>query len=421
MEFLKDGIPARLHLLVVSHVLPFPGESGQQQRVRLTLQSLRSRFHVTVAVPSTLADEAVTREKLLEYCDEVVTVPSGSDDGILATAGKYLAGLAYCVWSGEKWSNYVIGQRQFSRSRMTRLAHSGNYDCVLYEYWHANASTVVFRALGIPTVLDMHNILWQARDRQLKGRRLLPAWVRRRLVARYRKREERAWARYDALIAVNRAEHGHASARVGRDIQLFHVPMGVQLDRWSYSWNPAHPPRIAYYGGLTSLHNQRSARECVLKIMPIVWKEYPTAEIWVVGSNPPRDILALASDRVKVTGFVEDVGRTLGRVSAVLCPWIGTYGFRSRVIEAMAIGIPVIATPDAIYGMDLDPGRGLILAENVKEMASKLLELLRDPTLARKHSLAARQQVAEKFSFAHTYERLALDLEQWLQTRRAPK
>jgi glycosyltransferase involved in cell wall biosynthesis len=270
-------------------------------------------------------------------------------------------------------------------------------------------------------VLDMHNILWQARDRQLKGLRLLPSWMRRPLVARYRKREERAWARYDALIAVNRAEHGYTSIRVKRDIQLFHVPMGVQLDRWSYCWNPAQPPRVAYYGGLTSQHNQRSARECVLEIMPMVWAEYPTAEIWVVGGNPPPDILALASDRVKVTGFIEDPRPILAQMSAVLCPWKGTYGFRSRVIEAMALGVPVITTSDAVYGMDLDPGRGLVLAENVEEMASKVIELLRDPALAREHSLAARQQVTERFAFGHTYGKFAVELEQWLQLRRAPK
>lgn len=415
----NHGRPERLRLLVVSHVLPFPGDSGQQQRVRLTLQSLRSRFHVTVVAPSDSADEAVIREKLLEHCDEVIIVPSGREGGILVRSGRYLAGAIYCAWSGEKWSNYVIGQLQFSPSRMEQLAASAHYDCVLYEYWHANASTEVFRSKGIPTVLDMHNILWQARDRQLKGRRLLPSIVGRHVVARYRQREERAWARYDGLIAVNRAEHEYASTRVTADTQLFHVPMGVQLDRWTYRWNPAQPPRIAYYGGLSSPHNQRSARECVLEIMPIVWKEYPTAEIWIVGSNPPPDILTLATDRVKITGFVEDVGPVLGAMSAVLCPWKGTYGFRSRVIEAMALGVPVIATPDAVYGMDLDPGQGLILAESVEEMAERLIELLKDPALARDQSLAARQQVTARFAFAHTYERFAVALEKWLRTPRA--
>jgi glycosyltransferase involved in cell wall biosynthesis len=131
--------------------------------------------------------------------------------------------------------------------------------------------------------------------------------------------------------------------------------------------------------------------------------------------------VALANDRVKVTGFVADVRLILGTMSAVLCPWKGTYGFRSRVIEAMALGIPVIATPDAVYGMDLDPGRGLVLAESVEEMTRKLIELLGDSALAREHSLAARQQVTEKFAFGDTYGRFALDLEQWLRMRRAPK
>ena len=413
-----DDPSPRPRILVVSHVLPFPPGSGQQQRVALTLRALRQNFHVTVVTSASKKSAPGIQKALLQHCDAVVIVPSGTDDGILTTMARRLFGAAYCLWSGEKWSNYIIGRLQFSGAKLAELARTGEYECVLYEYWHANASTTVFRSRGIPVVLDMHNILWRAREQQLNARRWLPSWLRRVLVARYRHREESAWRRYDGLIAINEAERRYTASHIGPRARMFHVPMGILLEEWSYQWQPAHPPRLAYYGGLGSLHNQRSAIECVREVMPIIWAEFPDAELWLVGSNPPSRIRALANAHVKVTGFVEDVPSVLRSMTAVLCPWHGTYGFRSRIIEVMALGVPLIATPDAVHGMELQPDRGLLLAPDTSEMANQALRLLREPSLAREHSVAAREEVACRFDFSHTYERLATELEEWLEKKR---
>jgi glycosyltransferase involved in cell wall biosynthesis len=94
-------------------------------------------------------------------------------------------------------------------------------------------------------------------------------------------------------------------------------------------------------------------------------------------------------------------------MTAVLCPWRGTYGFRSRLIEVMAVGIPVVATPDAVYGMGLTDGEGLLLAEQDAALSNYAVILERDCAWAQKQSRLARQQVEAKFSFAATYEALA--------------
>ncbi len=409
---------ARERILVISHVLPFPADSGQQQRVLHTLTALRARFHVTVVTCASAASAAVITEKLLKHCDNVVILPQEFDRGVLAGIGGRIKGAVYCAWSCEKRSNYVIGRQQFSPSRLESLARLGHYDCVLYEYWHANQSTKVFRSRGIPVVLDMHNILWKARDEQLAARRWLPSWIRHLLVARYRQREERAWRRFDAVIAINEAERRYTTSRLSANARVFYAPMGLALEKWLCAWQPVQPPRIAYYGFLGSPHNQRSAIECAQKVMPMVWRQFPNAELWLVGSNPSDEMKALAGPRVKVTGFVENAPAVLRTMSVVLCPWQGTYGFRSRIVEVMSLGVPIIASPDAVYGMDLEAGRGLLLASTPEQMASTALTLLREPECAHQHSVAAREQIHRRFDFGQTYGRLALELEQWVEKRR---
>jgi glycosyltransferase involved in cell wall biosynthesis len=77
------------------------------------------------------------------------------------------------------------------------------------------------------------------------------------------------------------------------------------------------------------------------------------------------------------------------------------------VVEVMAVGVPVVATPDAVFGMGLTPGRGLFLHETDEALANQCLALLHDPAELAAQSRLARQQVEETFSFQATYARLA--------------
>lgn len=145
--------------------------------------------------------------------------------------------------------------------------------------------------------------------------------------------------------------------------------------------------------------------------MPRVWQKQPETEFWIVGSNPPSAIQKLTQDRrVTVTGFVKHPQDVLRMMTAVLCPWSGTYGFRSRVVEVMALGVPIIATPEAVAGMELEDDKGILLAETDERLAHHALTLLRDICWAREQSVLARQQVETKYSFAATYDRLAQEL-----------
>lgn len=399
------------HLLVISHVLPFPGFAGQQRRVFYKLKALRDLFHITFVTYDRSRDPEALRSELLTLCDDVVLLPTVYSASLARRTMHQAAARLYSLYTGLKRSNYIIGQLEFAPSRLAEVIRGRQVDCALFEYWHAAGSTRVLQAQGIPCVLDMHDVLWQSFKRQLEMNPYIPEWWRTLSVARYRQQEERAWRQFDSLIAINAAEEQDARAVVGEDIPIFYTPMGTDLALWPFINAPAHPPRLAFYGGLGNPYNQRDARRCYADVMPIIWRSCPEAELWIVGSNPPADIQALGGhEKVTVTGFVENVQDILRTMSLVLCPWSGTFGFRSRLIEVMALGVPVVASPEAVYGMDMDDARGLFLEETDDGMAMASLRLLNDPELLKQHSKLARAQVEEKFSYEETYERLAADL-----------
>jgi glycosyltransferase involved in cell wall biosynthesis len=351
------------------------------------------------------------REKLSSIYDDILLLPSKYSGSMIRKGCYKFAGTLYIFQTGLKFSNYVIGEVEFTPARLESVLGSRNFDCVLFEYWHARKSIPLFHKKGISCVLDMHDILWQSYKPYLDAKTGLPNWWKQWAFDRYKMTEEQAWTEFDGIIAINAEEKRYVMSVISNDSSVFYAPMGTDLELWSYSWEPAHPPRIAYYGALGNSHRQREAIRCYDSIMPEIWKSFPETELWLIGSDPPASLRALEGDpRVRVTGYVERVQDIIRTMAVVVCPFSGTYGFRSRIIEVMALGIPVVVSPDAVYGMGMDVGRGILMEETDKKMAQTCIDLLRNPEFARRQSQQARAQVEEKFSLETTYGQLARNL-----------
>lgn len=393
-------------LLVISAVLPVPRRAGQNARVYNKLRSFRTRFEVTFLSFAPVAQHAELVPKLNELVDHLILLPAYSQANLLTRLWHRGRGLLFTLRTGLKMSNYLIGQVELAPDRVVDACADRSFDVVVYEYWHTVETVTLFQSQAVPCVIDMHNVLWQSYVRLLNDQQL-PDWWRQRQIARYKAAEEQAWGRFDGLITINSAEHAYVEKLLPNK-QLFYAPMGIDMHEWAYQWTPQTPPRVGYYGGLGTAHNQANALFCYEKVMPIVWQQFPDAELWLVGSNPPAHLRQLSErdHRVVVTGFVEDIQATLKTLTVALCPWHGRYGFRSRLIELMAVGAPTVATSDAVYGMDFVDGDGLFMCDSAEAMAEITQMLLADPAVAQRHSDAARRQVVDRYDFVSTYDSL---------------
>jgi glycosyltransferase involved in cell wall biosynthesis len=402
-------------LLILSAVYPFPRDSGQQQRVYYKLRALRLDFHLTFLTIAERSEVDEVRQKLLELCDEAIVLPSAYTRNSRTKLFHRALGSLYALITGLKFSNYLIGEVEFSRRRLIRELRDMAFDAVVFEYWHAFRAARLFQQRGSRTILDMHDVLWRSYARQLDARAYLPGWLKQWSVRRYQAREESAWKHFDLLIAINRDEYDYARLSLPETIKTLYAPMGTDISLWPYGWQPCFPRRVAYYGGLGSPHNQQDALSCYREVLPAIWERCPDVKFWIVGSNPPASIKELESDpRVRVTGYLSQPQDVLKTMSLVLCPWSGTYGFRSRLIEVMALGVPVIASRDAVQGMELKIGAGILIAGDGSKMAALSLDLLQDVSALKQQSTSARRQVEEKFSYEATYARLSDELAEYL-------
>lgn len=410
----------RPKLLVVSPVVPYPLDMACKVRILNILKATNLQFEITFL--SYCDQKYISRnEKILNpSCSRIILLPVRSRKNLATRAlHKAISNLVYFT-AGIPPEQYYSSILNLSPKRMQNALGSSSFDLVLFEYWFASGSVERFRKAGVHCILDMHDIMWQKRVTSNNSNPvgILGKNYQNFLNSRYRLVEEATWQHFDNIITINFAEEEYVRERLSSEISIITAGTGVDLDEWPYCWSPASPPRIVFYGSLSGKENEMAALRCANKIMPLVWSKVPNAELWLIGANPSNNLRKLDTNyRIKVTGFVEMVQDVLSTATVMLCPLKGRYGFRSRLIEAMALGVPLSVTTDAVYGMGLEDGRGIYILDSDAEIASKSVKLLQNPGLAFEQSILAREQVERKFSFEATYGRIVSSLISFINER----
>jgi polysaccharide biosynthesis protein PslH len=124
-----------------------------------------------------------------------------------------------------------------------------------------------------------------------------------------------------------------------------------------------------------------------------------------VGSNPScavRDLVNIPG--VKVTGHVADVRPYLVDASVTVAPLRLARGTQNKVLESMAMGIPVVASSEAARGVLAIPGRHLLVADNAAQFAHEVSRVLENKVLAKALAASARRQVEEAHSWARSMQ-----------------
>jgi sugar transferase (PEP-CTERM/EpsH1 system associated) len=143
--------------------------------------------------------------------------------------------------------------------------------------------------------------------------------------------------------------------------------------------NPYHGQSdvLVFTGAMDYWANVDAVRWFALEVFPQVRQSIPSAQFVIVGARPTRDVLQLASfPGVSVTGAVADVRPYLAHASAAVAPLRIARGVQNKVLEAMAMAIPVLATPAAVEGIESNNPSGLQVCDGEHQFAERVTRLL---------------------------------------------
>lgn len=188
------------------------------------------------------------------------------------------------------------------------------------------------------------------------------------------------------------------------------VPNGVDRAFWQRTARALGRDEIVLTGAMDYPPNVDAAIHLVEDILPLVQAAIPTARVSIVGRDPVPTVLALR-DRpgVTVTGFVEDVRPFLKRAAVFAAPLRYGAGIQNKVLEALAMEVPVVASPLAADGLRTEAGDDppIDVAQGAVDTADRLIARLHAAAAGAEADPALRQYVADHFDWARSADRLA--------------
>jgi sugar transferase (PEP-CTERM/EpsH1 system associated) len=390
-----------LKILMLAPSLPFPPHWAAGIRRYEILRHLSTRHDVSL-LTYVEADEAANIGALTELGVAVYTVRAPE----MSKRSRRMAQLASLL-SMSSYESRSMFSRAMQRE-LDRLVRSCAFDVVIVETCHMGRFDVGPDAVS---VLDEHNIEYELLYRGFltEGR---PARRLFNLIEsmKIRLEERAAWRRSDGcLVHSNREREILLRSASGKPTAV--VTNGVHLDEFRPDNDPPDLNAIVFTGAMNYRPNTDAVLFFVREVLPLILHAKPKAKFYAVGVGPSEELMRLAGPNVVITGRVPDVKPFLHMASVYVAPIRFGSGTRIKVVEALAVGKPVVSTTLGCEGHDsMRPGVHFLAADDAATFAREVLRVLDDRTLAFELGSAGRQLVEREYS----WPRLLDEMERFL-------
>ncbi len=200
----------------------------------------------------------------------------------------------------------------------------------------------------------------------------------------------------------------------GLDIAV--VPHGVDVEDFSFSEHTGRERSIVFVGNYLHYPNVDAVLYFYREIWPRIKSKDAEIKFYVVGQGPPPEIQSLSQDdAVIVTGRVDDVRPYLKKGRVFVCPVRLGGGFRGKILEAMAVGTPVVSSSLGAEGVPAVQRENIIVADNPEEFTKGILDLINDDKLFERIRKKARKLVEKKFAWQKGVEVMEGVLEKMME------
>ena len=337
--------------------------------------------------------DAQALEALTPYCTAAHVVP-------LSKRAAALRCVLRVATPTPLWAAYCFSPEM--ERLLQALVTTQTFDVAHVEHLRAAHFAPILQG-RLPLVFDAVDCITTLQEQLMRagGRGALGRMVSWEEYVKLRRYEPKMAALFDRILITSEADSGCLQALAearGLTLPIDVIPNGVDLDYFQPPPDvPLQPGNIVFSGKMSYAANRDAALYFCAAIFPVIRKEYPEATLTLAGSGPTPDLLALAArpdSGIEVTGYVPDLRPYLARAAAAVCPLRLGVGIQNKVLEAMAMGKALVATPLAIRPLQASaPGESLCVADTPLAFATQLLHLLKKPDEAARLGANARRYV----------------------------
>jgi len=232
-----------------------------------------------------------------------------------------------------------------------------------------------------------------------------------------RRYEQAMFSGYDLVVVLSEID-AQALHALQPDLPLRVIPNGVDIEHFSPADHEPDQPVLLFTGNFSYPPNVDGALWLAQDIFPCVQQRIPQARLMLVGNNPPAHLIGLASDVIQIPGYVPDLRPYLQQALIFVSPLRFGAGIKNKVLEAMAMQKPVVATPLSCDGIGLTEGEHVLYGTSADELASAVIRLAQDGALRQRMAQANRQWIEAHYTWQRVADQYEALYQEVIDTRK---
>ncbi len=400
-----------MRILMISPYLPWPLHAGSSVRIFNILKELSQKGHKIVLLGGQEKDKLLPADNVLySLCEKIYKYDLPSK--------KYFYHVFSSLFSPKPYPAQMFATESL-REKLNYLLKSQKFDLIWINFLILVDALPYHLIKNNPVILDQHEC-----DELVYRGYLRRGNIGERLFAflnliKVKKFEKKNLPKIDAILCVSQPEADFMQNQELKKVKIWAVPNGVSKEFFQPISFQNKANRLLLCSNFGVRRNVDAAIWFAKSIFPRIKEKIPDAAFLIVGrSDTSSKIwqLNLIPD-VRVIGTVNDIIEYYQKGKVFVVPYRFGAGTKLKVLEAMAIGIPVVSTTVGCRGIEAVNGEHLLIADNENDFANQIIELLNNPEKRQKLALAARKLVEEKYQWGKIVDGLEPKLQKLIYGR----
>ena len=393
-----------MKILFVSSCVPYPLTDGARLKIFYLLKYLSRKHKIVFVGYHTNDNERKYIHVIRDFVDDVYLIKQARISPakkLLRIHCKYPVSAGLCMNSEME-------------NALRRVIAENFFDVIHVD--GAFMAEAVFPFNKVPKIIvptDCISLLWKYRFETERT-------IFRKLIClinwwKVRNYESDFYKGYDGCIVVS-PEDQEAIKKLIPNLDVRVIPNGIDYERFQPSGVQEETNSLIFTGVMSYFPNVDAAVSFSASVLPIIRERIPDVKFYIVGKDPAPEIIRLKKNcNIVVTGFVDDMRAEISRAAVYVSPLRFAHGFKNKILEAMAMEKPIVATSHSINGIAAAPNRDLLIEDEPELFAQAVVRLLSDRRLRSEFGRNARRLVVEKYHWSNIvaqYEKVYLEKSQ---------
>lgn len=349
-----------------------------------------------------------TVRELMNYCFSIREITTFTRSVFYKIIRHLFLGLLFeHIAYPEEW--FSLSNRIVSK-KIARLINKDQFDIIISHYWQASRFFIylenrVIRAVDTHYLVEENIELFKGGHyAHLKNTKL------GKLLEKEHNLQKKVFYESDLLI-VNSANQKKILDSDYSQIEALCIPNGQELECFlnGSSQDSRHESNFLFYGALSNQFNEKALKRLIEAVFPLIKRRLPGANLTIMGSNPPAWLIDKTSGdkSIRITGYIKDVRTVFCSCSACIIPLESGSGFRGRVVELLAGGVPVIGTDNALKSIQIEHGVNGYISDSDEEIAKYSVLMATDAEEREKIVRNGKEFVKDNYSIEATFGKLS--------------